>query len=148
MARLCGKCKKKMGFGSVLLNFEGKKMCLDCKESLVKKRLEKLNKIIITTSFNIDGKKVEKYLDVISAEVVIGTGIWSEFTGEINDFFGQRVSEFEKKLRKAKEAAMLKLREEAHKLGANAIISIDLDYSEFRGSKLMVVANGTAVKIK
>jgi len=33
----------------------------------------------------------------------------------------------------------------AVKLGANAIIGIDLDYGDLRGSMLMLVVNGTAV---
>jgi len=44
-----------------------------------------------------------------------------------------------------KEAAFIKLKEKAHNLGANAVIGIDLDYGDLRGSMLMLVVNGTAV---
>lgn len=40
------------------------------------------------------------------------------------------------------------VRRQAHDLGANAVIGIDLDYSEFSGqgkSMLFLVASGTAV---
>ena len=44
-----------------------------------------------------------------------------------------------------KDLALLKLKEKAVNLGANAIVGIDLDYGGIRGSMLMLVVNGTAV---
>lgn len=38
--------------------------------------------------------------------------------------------------------------EEAEKLGANAVIGVDIDYETLRGSMLMVTTSGTAVRIE
>jgi len=54
-------------------------------------------------------------------------------------------------LRDARQAVMGQLRAEAYALGADAIVGVTLDYSEFSGagkSMLFVVATGTAVVIK
>jgi uncharacterized protein YbjQ (UPF0145 family) len=104
--------------------------------------------IIITTTHQIDGCRIEKYMDVESVEIVIGTGPWSELTSGFADFFGARSSDFEKKLQWAKKSALQKLRFVALQRGANAVIGIDLDYTEFTGNRIGVVANGTLVLVK
>ena len=42
---------------------------------------------------------------------------------------------------------MDELRTEAEQLGAEALISVDIDYETVGGSMLMVAASGTAVKL-
>jgi uncharacterized protein YbjQ (UPF0145 family) len=39
------------------------------------------------------------------------------------------------------------MQQEAEALGANAVLSVDIDYETLKGSMLMVTASGTAVKI-
>ena len=46
---------------------------------------------------------------------------------------------------------MSELKKEADNIGANAVIAVDLDYSEISGggkSMLFLVASGTAVKVE
>jgi len=46
--------------------------------------------------------------------------------------------------------ALLELKNEVYRVGANAVIAVDLDYSEISGdgkSILFLVVSGTAVKI-
>ena len=52
---------------------------------------------------------------------VIGTGMFSEISTEVEDFFGQRSSAFEKKLQAAKKAAFETLTMLAAEKGANAV---------------------------
>ena len=54
-------------------------------------------------------------------------------------------------LRDLRGQALEELRQEASRVGANAVVGVDLDYSEFSGggrSMLFIVANGTAVRLK
>lgn len=54
-------------------------------------------------------------------------------------------------LRELREQAVEELRQEAARLGADAVVAVDLDYSEFSGggkSMLFLVANGTAVRLR
>ena len=112
-----------------------------------RKIYEKIEKIPVTTTMNIDGHKVKEYIDIASVEVVIGTGVISEFTSEIADLFGQRSTGFEQKLADAKKYAINRLKYEAVERGGDAIIGIDLDYTEFSGNRIGVVINGTIVKL-
>ena len=60
-----------------------------------------------------------------------------------------RSGSYERVLREAKDTAMDEMAERAEKLGANAIVGIDLDYETVgeSGSMLMVTCSGTAVVI-
>ncbi|OGC76456.1 MAG: hypothetical protein A2Z27_04530 [candidate division Zixibacteria bacterium RBG_16_50_21] len=103
--------------------------------------------MMITTTNNIDGYKVEKYIDIESVEIVVGTGMFSELSGGISDFFGARSGAFELKLQNAKRTALDALRYTASEKGGNAVIAVDLDYTEFSGNRIGLIVNGTIVKI-
>jgi len=105
-------------------------------------------KIILTTTNNIDGFRIKKYIDIVSYEYVIGTGPISEFTSGISDFFGERSTSFETKLKEAKAVCMDKIKFEAYSLGGDAVIGIDLEYASFEGNRIAVIVSGTVVKLE
>ncbi|WP_053956386.1 YbjQ family protein [Inediibacterium massiliense] len=114
---------------------------------MAEETLEKITAIILTTTNNIDGHMISEYIDVISSEYVIGTGVISELTSGIKDTFGIRSGEFETKLSYAKKVNLNNLKYKAYMEGANAVIGIDIDYVEFSNNRIGVIVNGTAVKI-
>lgn len=104
--------------------------------------------LIVTSTHTVQKRLIVEYIDVISAEVVLGTGLFSEIAAEFADFFGERSRGFQKKLRTAKDAAMGELRRHAAELGADAVVGVDIDYAVFALNLLMVTANGTAVRFE
>lgn len=103
--------------------------------------------VVVTTTPSIDGYKVTDYLGIESVEFVIGTGVFSEIESSISDFFGARSSGFEKKRSDAKQHAMATLKFRAAEKGANAVVGIDLDYTEFSGNRIGLIINGTLVSV-
>ncbi|RKD17226.1 hypothetical protein BCY91_03545 [Pelobium manganitolerans] len=106
--------------------------------------------MIVTTTNNIEGKKVVKYLGIVSGEAIIGANFVKDFFASIRDVVGGRAGSYEEGLREAKNIAMAEMQDYAARLGANAVIGIDLDYETMgsAGSMLMVSASGTAVVIE
>lgn len=107
-------------------------------------------KIILTTSSHLEGYRVTEHIDIVSAECVFGMNIIKDMFAGVRDFFGGRNKSSQDALRDARVACLDELREEAAQMGANAVIGIDLDYSEISGggkSMLFLVATGTAVKV-
>lgn len=105
-------------------------------------------KIIITTESN-SPFEIENRLGIITAECVLGLNIFKDMFAGIRDMVGGRNKSSQDALKEAKNYVLEELKREAYVLGANAVIAIDLDYSEFTGagkSMLFVVASGTAVK--
>jgi uncharacterized protein YbjQ (UPF0145 family) len=104
--------------------------------------------ILLTTSSQIDGLTITKYIDIITSECAFGMNVFKDFFAGVSDFFGGRSGSTEKVLRDARITCLNGLRKEAAMLGADAVIAVKLDYSEFSGkgkSMLFLVASGTAV---
>jgi uncharacterized protein YbjQ (UPF0145 family) len=109
------------------------------------------DRIKLTTAPTLEGYKVIETLDVITAECVFGMNIFRDFFAGMSDFFGGRSKASQKVLRDSRILCLNELRMEAYKLGGNAVIAIDLDYSEISGKgkgMLFLVASGTAVKVE
>lgn len=106
--------------------------------------------MLVTTTPIIEGKKIIRYYGIVSGETIIGANVFRDFLAGIRDFVGGRSGAYEEVLRKAKETAVREMEQEAARLGANAVIGVDLDYETVggSGSMLMVTATGTAVTIE
>lgn len=103
--------------------------------------------MLITTTPNIEGKRITRYYGIVSGETIVGANIFRDFFASIRDVIGGRSNSYEEVLRKAKDSALREMEEQAMRLGANAVIGVDLDYETVgqNGSMLMVTASGTAV---
>ena len=106
--------------------------------------------MLITTTPNIEGKRITRYYGIVSGETIVGANIFRDFFASIRDVIGGRSNSYEEVLRKAKDSALREMEEQAMRLGANAVIGVDLDYETVgqNGSMLMVTARGTAVFIQ
>ena len=105
--------------------------------------------LIVTTS-TLEGRRVSKYIGLVSGEAILGANIFKDFFAGIRDIVGGRSAAYEQELRKAKDIAIREMSDEAQRLGANAVIGVDLDFEEIspdQGTMLMVSASGTAVVI-
>lgn len=107
-----------------------------------------LKKIYTTTSHTFQGYKIVDYISVESVEVVIGSGFASELNAGLADMFGGRSNKFEKKLHDAKEIGMKDLINLTKSLNGNAILGVDIDYTEFSNNMMGVIITGTIVKIE
>jgi uncharacterized protein YbjQ (UPF0145 family) len=109
---------------------------------------KELAAITIVTTLSIEGKKISKYLGIVSAEVVLGTGLFTDLETIGSDFFGVRSSALQNKLKQAKDASFLELKRKAYMLGANTVLAVDMDYAVIGHNMIMLVTNGTAVWIE
>jgi uncharacterized protein YbjQ (UPF0145 family) len=103
--------------------------------------------MLLTTTNNIEGRKVKQYIGIVSGEVILGANLFKDFFASIRDIVGGRSGSYERVLKEAKDNALQELTDKARSVGANAIIGVDLDYETLgaNGSMLMVSASGTAV---
>ncbi len=106
--------------------------------------------MIVTTTPNIEGRIIRDYLGIVTGEAILGANMFRDMFAGIRDIVGGRSGSYEKELRKAREIAFEEIMDAAARLGANAVIGIDVDY-EVLGEKngmLMVSVSGTAVRIE
>jgi uncharacterized protein YbjQ (UPF0145 family) len=101
--------------------------------------------MIITTTPNLEGKRITRYLGIVSGETIMGANFMRDIMASITDIIGGRSAAYEEELRKAKGIALKEMSDQAQQLGANAVLAVDLDYETIGQSMLMVTAAGTAV---
>lgn len=104
----------------------------------------------MTTTSTLEGKEIVEYLGIVSGETIIGANLFKDFFAGIRDIVGGRSGSYEDVLREAKETALREMSEQAERMGANAVIGVDLDYETVgsSGSMLMVTAAGTAIRYR
>lgn len=106
--------------------------------------------MIVSTTSQIEGKKIIEYKDVVFGEVINGVNFIKDITAGFANFFGGRANTYEEELINTRTSAIREMMQRAENLGANAVIGVKVDYETLGegGSMLMVIASGTAVVIE
>src|SRR6267378_5006770 len=107
--------------------------------------------ILVVTTSSIEGLKIKSYLRPVSAHIVAGTNLFSDFLGGLTDVFGGRSQTYQKQLTSLYNEAIYRLKFTAYELGANCIVGLSVDMDEISGkgkSMFMLTALGTAVVIE
>ena len=105
--------------------------------------------MIITTTDHVEGRRVIDYLGVVTGEAIIGVNVFRDFFAGIRDIVGGRSGGYQNALKDAREHAMADMQDAAKRLGADAVVGIDLDYEVLgkENGMLIVSINGTAVRL-
>ncbi|MEH2394013.1 MAG: YbjQ family protein [Nostoc sp.] len=108
--------------------------------------------MIITTTDVIQGAAIESYLGIVTAEVVYGSNLLRDFLAGIRDIIGGRTGSYERLFEQGQRKALEELEQRAQRLGANAVIGIEIDTGTINidqsGVLLLITATGTAVKMR
>ena len=105
--------------------------------------------MILTTTPSVEGRTIAEYSGVVFGEVISGVNFLRDIAASIRNFVGGRSGSYEEELIKARAQAMDEMAERALRLGADAVVGIDIDYEVLGqdNGMLMVTASGTAVKL-
>lgn len=101
--------------------------------------------MLVTTTSQIDGKLIETYHGIVTGEAIMGANVVRDLFASVTDIIGGRSSAYENKLSEGRRLALQEMEDAASRLGANAIIGVDLDFETLRDGMMMCVATGTAV---
>jgi len=106
--------------------------------------------MITSTTPTLEGRRIVRYVGIASGEAIVGANIVRDLFASVRDIVGGRAGSYENVLANARETALTEMRENAERMGANAVVGVDLDYETLGtgGSMLMVCASGTAVVIE
>jgi len=138
--------------------------CVKCAKDKYLQSIEKLNKdkevfneyfkkkIMSVPSVTVENPNNWNYeaLGIVTGSVSVGMGIMGDLSSTFANLTGGQSFEYNLKISSAEHACLNQMRLKALNMGGNAVVGVDLDYSEVGGGKglLMVSANGTAVKLK
>ena len=105
--------------------------------------------MIITTTNEIQDKKIMEYKGIVFGEVISGINMFKDMGASLRNIFGGRSKGYEDELLAARENALEEMKTRASNLGANAIIGVKMDYEVLGADNgmLMVTCSGTAVVV-
>jgi uncharacterized protein YbjQ (UPF0145 family) len=109
-----------------------------------------IHAVILTTETYPQDIRILERVEIVTAECAFGMNIFKDLFAGVRDIVGGRSEAVQKTMRDARRTVLYELKKEAHEVGANAVVGVDLDYVELSaaGSMVMLVASGTAVKIE
>jgi uncharacterized protein YbjQ (UPF0145 family) len=103
--------------------------------------------LIVTTGNEIEGYSIAQVLGVVRGIVVRAQSITQGIRGAFASILGGNITAYEEVCEAAREHAYERLIQHAREHGANAVIGMRYDATEFAPNITEVVAYGTAVKI-
>lgn len=115
-----------------------------------KARFPAIEAITVTTETHTD-LVIGERLGIVTAECAYGMNAFKDLFASVRNIFGGRSEAVQATMRDARETVLYELKQEADRLGADAVIAVDLDYVQIGDggwSMVMLVASGTAVKIE
>ena len=105
--------------------------------------------MILTTTPNVEGRNIVEYKGIVFGEVISGVNVFRDVAAGIRNIIGGRSGSYEEELIAARTQALEEMSGRAARLGADAVVGIDIDYEVLGANNgmLMVTASGTAVKL-
>ena len=105
--------------------------------------------MIFTTTQSVEGHSIREYKGIVFGEVIAGVNFVRDIAASIRNFVGGRSGSYEEELISARAQAMDEMASRAVRMGADAVVGVDIDYEVLgqNGGMLMVIASGTAVKL-
>ncbi|MDE8735511.1 putative heavy metal-binding protein, partial [Eubacteriales bacterium DFI.9.88] len=84
--------------------------------------------MVVTTTNQVEGKRVVEYKDIVFGEVITGINFFKDIGAGLRNMFGGRSQGYEDELCNACNEALEEMKRRAAQLGANAVIGVDIDY--------------------
>lgn len=103
--------------------------------------------MIVTTGNDIEMGTIVQYLGVVRGIVVRATGIGAGLIGGLKSIGGGNIEEFTRVCEAGRMEAFNRMVQHAQDIGADAIIGMRYDATEFTQGSTEVLAYGTAVKL-
>jgi uncharacterized protein YbjQ (UPF0145 family) len=103
--------------------------------------------MIVTTGNDVAGQAITHYIGVVRGIVVRSQNIAQGFVGGINQIFGGNIDVYTQVCEEARQHTYDLMVQHAQALGADAIIAMRYDATEYSPGATEVLAYGTAVKL-
>jgi len=101
--------------------------------------------MLVVTTENIQGYRIERVVGQVFGVVVRSRGLGGNITAALRSLGGGEIKEYTEMLEDARKSAIDRLVQNAHAMGANAVVMMRFDSSEVGQTMSEVVAYGTAV---
>jgi len=108
---------------------------------------EPIEQLIVTTGNEVAGHDIVEYRAIVRGIVVRAASITQGFFGSLRALGGGNIDEFTEVCEAARHDAYRQMVQHARDVGADAIIGMRYDATEFMQGSTEVLAYGTAVRL-
>lgn len=104
--------------------------------------------MIIVTTEEIPNKKIKETLGIARGSTVRARNIGRDIFAGIKNLVGGEISEYTRLQAESREQAIQRMKDDAEKMGANAIVNVRLTTSMVMQGCSEILAYGTAVTVE
>lgn len=104
--------------------------------------------MIIATTDSISGKRIVENLGLVRGNTIRARHIGRDIMAILRTLVGGEIIEYTKLIAEAREQATDRMRDDATRLGADAIVCVRFTTSVILGGAAELLAYGTAVKVQ
>jgi uncharacterized protein YbjQ (UPF0145 family) len=105
-------------------------------------------KITVTTGNSFEGHEIAEYLGVVRGIVVRAQTITQGIRGAFSSILGGNIRAYEEVCENARSDAFARMVQHAEERGADGIVAMRYDATEFAQGVTEVLAYGTAVRLR
>ncbi len=103
--------------------------------------------MIVTTGNEVAGRSITSYIGIVRGIVVRSPSIAQGFLGGLKQMVGGNIESYAQVCESARDEAYQRMVQHAQEKGADAVIAMRYDATEFTQGVTEVLAYGTAVKL-
>jgi len=108
-----------------------------------------MSEVIVVTTPDLPGYDIVKVLGAVHGLTVRTRGVGGKIFAGIEGIFGGEVTAYTSECEKARQESLNRLIENARRIGANAVLSVDFETADIlQGTATVFSAYGTAVIAK
>lgn len=104
--------------------------------------------ILVTTTFEVEGYRVAKYLGVVRGIVVRSRSVIGNIGAGFQQLFGGNITLYTNLCEQARQEALDLMVQHAQALGANTVLAMNYDATEIAPGVTEVIAYGTAAVLE
>lgn len=104
--------------------------------------------MIVTTTENIKGYEVTEVLGAVFGVVVRARGLGGDILASLKGLVGGEIKQYTQMIEDARKQALDRMVQNAHAMGADAIVMMRFDSGDIGSNMSEIVAYGTAVRIR
>ena len=104
--------------------------------------------MLLVNTPTVAGKEILEDLGIVKGEIVQSKNIGRDILAGMKTLVGGEIAGYTDMIRKARQTAIQRMKAEAEKLGADAIVNVKFGSSSVMQGAAEIIAYGTAVKLK
>ncbi|MBD3224913.1 MAG: heavy metal-binding domain-containing protein [Caldithrix sp.] len=104
--------------------------------------------MIMSTTPDIQGKEIKETLGIVRGNTIRARHLGRDITAILKTIIGGEIEDYTKLMGEAREQSIDRMKREAEKLGANAVVQVRFSTSYLLGGSAEILVYGTAVRVE